>query len=57
MLPERNIDVTTAVQSVALSQQQEDQRYAIDGRTLKTATKGLNIIRMTDGTVRKHIVK
>ena len=57
VLPERNIDVTTAVQSVALSQQQEDQRYAIDGRTLKTATKGLNIIRMTDGTVRKHIVK
>ena len=32
-------------------------RYTLDGRQLPAAQKGLNIIRMGDGSVRKVIVK
>lgn len=32
-------------------------RYSLDGRSLSVAKKGLNIVRMADGTVRKVIVK
>ena len=56
VLPERNIDVTTGVESVALSQQPV-QRYTLDGRSLNAAQKGINVVRMNDGTVRKVIVK
>ena len=31
--------------------------YSIDGRKLSTAEKGINIVRMTDGTVKKVLVK
>ena len=57
VLPERNIDVTTAVQSVAVSQQQSSQRFTIDGRQMNSLHKGVNIVRMADGSVRKVIVK
>ena len=56
VLPERNVDVTTGVESVAMSQQSV-RRFAIDGRNLNAAQKGINIVRMNDGTVRKVIVK
>ena len=56
VLPNKNVDVTTGVESVAVSQQPV-RRFAIDGRTLKTAKKGLNIVRMADSTVRKVMVK
>ena len=56
VLPERNVDVTTGVESVAMSQQSV-RRFAIDGRSLNAAQKGINIVRMADGTVRKVIVK
>jgi len=32
-------------------------RYTIDGRKLSTVQKGINIVRMNDGTVRKVLVK
>ncbi len=57
VLPNRNVDVTTGVESVAVSQQQSVQRFAIDGRSLNAAQKGINIVRMNDGTVRKVVVK
>ena len=57
VLPERNVNVTTGVESVAVSQQQSVQRYTLDGRSLNAAQKGINVVRMNDGTVRKVIVK
>jgi hypothetical protein len=57
VLPEKNVDVTTAVQSVNVSQQQPVQRYTIDGRQINGNIRGLNIIRQADGTVRKVVVK
>ena len=33
------------------------QRYSLDGRELPAAQKGLNIVRMNDGTVRKVVIK
>ena len=32
-------------------------RYSVDGQQLKAPVKGLNIVRMSDGTVRKVVVK
>lgn len=34
-----------------------EARYSLDGRKLSTAEKGINIIRMPDGTIRKVLVK
>lgn len=31
--------------------------YALDGHRIKTLQKGINIIRQSDGTVRKEIVR
>ncbi len=33
------------------------QRYALDGRQVKAAGKGLNLVRMADGSVRKVVVR
>ncbi|MCD8297732.1 MAG: Omp28-related outer membrane protein [Prevotella sp.] len=35
----------------------ETSRYAVDGRQLSTPVKGLNIVKMSDGTTRKVIVR
>ena len=56
VLPNRNVDVTTGVESVA-AQQQPAQRFAVDGQKLNAAKKGINIVRMADGTVRKVVIK
>ena len=57
VLPDRNVDVTTGVESVAASQQQPSQRFAVDGRQLNSLHKGINIVRMADGSVRKVVIK
>ena len=57
VLPDRNVDVTTGVESVAASQQQPAQRFAVDGRQLNSLHKGINIVRMADGSVRKVVIK
>ncbi len=56
VVPEKNIDVTgietingTAAKSVA--------RYNLNGVSVQGSQKGLNIIRMSDGSVRKVMVK
>ena len=46
----------TAIQNV-VTKQTEQSRYSLDGRQLPAAQKGLNIVRMGDGSVRKLIVK
>ncbi len=35
----------------------ETARYTTDGRSLSSATKGINIVRMSDGSVRKVVVR
>ena len=57
VLPDRNVDVSTGVESFAVSQQQSAQRFAIDGQQLNAAKKGVNVVRMNDGTVRKVVIK
>ena len=35
----------------------ESSRYSLDGHSLSSPSKGLNIVRMSDGTVRKTVVR
>ena len=49
-------DKTTAIQGVQTSNQEESY-YSLDGRRLNSPKKGLNIIRMSDGTTKKVLVK
>lgn len=39
------------------SENEEVSRYTIDGRRISTPTKGINIIKMKDGTTKKVLVK
>jgi lysophospholipase L1-like esterase len=45
----------TAVQSVAVLQQQTEQCYDLQGRCIKGNTRGLAIVRQSDGTVKKTL--
>ena len=45
----------TAVQSVAVPQQQTEQCYNLQGRCIKGSTRGLAIVRQSDGTVKKTL--
>ncbi len=47
----------TAIGSVSSQDEVPATFYSIDGRKLTNAEKGINIIRMTDGTVKKVLVK
>ncbi len=47
---------TTAIQNISLDSEELD-RYTLDGIKLTVPQKGLNIIRMADGSVRKVMVK
>lgn len=51
----------SATDGIATLQQQQgstvESRYTLDGRKASAEKKGLNIVRMSDGTVRKVIVK
>ena len=50
-------DDATSISSVPTEADVPAARYAIDGRMLSTPQKGINIIRMTDGTVKKVLTK
>lgn len=47
----------TAVSSVTADSNVPAARYTLDGRMLQTSQKGINIVRMNDGTVKKILVK
>lgn len=47
----------TAIATVQSDNSAKEARFAIDGRQLSTPQKGLNIIRMADGTTRKVFVR
>ena len=53
------VNVTTAdgIQGVVSDGAVEVARFSADGKRISAPQKGLNIIRMSDGTVRKVIVK
>ena len=49
---------TTGIDSVTLNPNaKEVSRYSADGQQLATPAKGLNIVKYSDGSVRKVIVK
>ena len=48
----------TAISSVEDGAEvREVARYSVDGKLLQGAQKGLNIVRYSDGTVKKVVVK
>lgn len=47
------VDATIRDHGVAV----EKSRYSLDGHSLSSPSKGLNIVRMSDGTVRKTVVR
>ncbi len=50
-------DAVSAVIRSIVSDGNAESRYSLDGRQLPEATKGLNIVRMSDGSVRKVVIK
>lgn len=50
-------DIATAISAPGAAEATEAGRYDLGGRRLTGTPKGLNIIRMTDGSVRKVVVK
>ena len=51
------VEKGTAINAPEASTQVPEAHYTIDGRQLQHPSRGLNIIRMTDGTVKKVMVK
>ena len=49
--------IATSINGVTSADAVEVGRYSIDGRKLDAPQRGVNIVRMSDGTVRKVIVK
>ena len=50
-------DGETAIGGITISSPIESKRYSLDGRRLTRPQKGINIIRQSDGTVKKVILK
>ena len=47
----------SAIHTVNTSHASENARYTIDGRQISAPQRGLNIVRMNDGSIRKVVVK
>ena len=54
---EVNVTPATGIHDTATGKAEEIDRFGADGKRIKTMQKGINIIRMSDGTVRKVLVK
>ena len=52
-----NVTPATGLQSATTDEAQEIARFGADGKRINTPQKGINIIRMSNGTVRKVLVK
>ena len=50
-------NITTAVNTVDISDNGKIEYYTIDGRKVNTPAKGLNIVKTTNGEIKKVIVK
>ena len=56
ILPEKNVEIETAISNISAAKQSASY-YNLKGENMPTLQKGVNIIRMSDGSVRKVIVK
>ena len=50
-------DPASGIKSYASARAGESARFTLNGQQIRTAKKGINIIRMSDGSVRKEIVR
>lgn len=50
-------DATSIHNTVATSKTQETARYAVNGQRLTAPIKGINLVKYSDGTVKKEFVK
>ena len=50
-------DATSIHNTVATSEVQETARYAVNGQRLTAPIKGINLVKYSDGTVKKEFVK
>lgn len=54
----KEFDVTAAIgKAPGLEEATEVARYAVDGRRLATPERGINIVHMSDGSIRKVVVR
>lgn len=51
------LDPSTLGINIIKNNEEEMKRYSLDGRILSTPSKGFNIIKMKDGTIKKVLVK
>ena len=56
VLPEKNVDIETAISNISVAKQPASY-YNLKGENMSTLQKGVNIVRMPDGSVRKIVVK
>ena len=57
VLPEKNVDIETAISDLTVVKTQPASYYDLKGVNKSTLQKGMNIVRMPDGSVRKIVVK
>ena len=50
-------DKATAIEAVNTNSLHETSRYNVAGMSIDKPEKGLNIVKMSDGTTRKELVK
>lgn len=50
-------DATSIHNTVATPEAQETARYAVNGQRLTAPIKGINLVKYSDGTVKKELVK
>ena len=56
VLPEKNVDITTGISEFSVAKTQKSY-YDLKGVNTSNLHKGVNIVRMPDGSVRKIVVK
>ena len=56
VLPEKNVDITTGISEFSAAKMQKNY-YDLKGVNASGLHKGVNIVRMPDGSVRKIVVK
>jgi len=57
VLPEKNVDVATAIADFTANKTQATGYYNLNGMNMTKMQKGVNIVRMADGSVRKIVIK
>lgn len=50
-------DVNTGIENVGTENVKESARYTVDGRRINTPEKGVNIIKYSDGTTKKVVIR